>query len=173
MYFRVFGSFSLCACVSIGGPQLHTTRTVVLREAVIHCSPHYCRSRLPLMCSFHCVSSSLSFNSSVHILFFFISSPSPPFTHSLSCSLPSLQLLALFASSLAGFVLFIFLSLISGSLPPHISLLCRNKGQLDTHLKITGSKWTQCGLRLCVSVERLAHFVEDCCDQALFKCACH
>lgn len=84
----------VCLCVSIWGPY-HTTRTVVLMEAVIHPSPHYCRSRLPLMCSFHCVISSPSFNSSVGIfffLFFFICSPSPPLTLSPSCLLPLLCL---------------------------------------------------------------------------------
>lgn len=42
-------------------------------EAVIHHSSHYCPSRLPLMCSFHRVISSPSFNSSVFVSFFSLS----------------------------------------------------------------------------------------------------
>lgn len=55
-------------------------------KAVIHCSPHYCRSRSPIMCSFHCVSSSFSFYSSVRIFFFFYISPSLLLSHSFSLS---------------------------------------------------------------------------------------
>lgn len=97
MYFLVF----LSVCVSIWGPKPHTTRTVVLMEAVIHHSSHYCRSRLPLMCSFHCVISSPSFNSSVFVsffLFFFFAVSVLPLLLSLclSYSLPLLYLLTSF-----------------------------------------------------------------------------
>lgn len=68
-------------------------------KAVIHCSPHYCRSRLPIMCSFHCVSSSFSFYSSVRI--FFLSLPlSPPLTLFLTLCTPSHKILVRVASSL-------------------------------------------------------------------------
>lgn len=67
--------------------------------------PHYCRSRSPIMCSFHCVSSSLSFHSSVSIFLSLLLSH-------------SLWLLAL----LVCLFFVVFLSVTNVSLSSHISL---------------------------------------------------
>ena len=76
-------------CVRRRPPAPHHQDTGLNGGSYSPFPPHYCRSRSPLMCSFHCVSSSLSFHSSVRI-FFFISH-----TLSLSLSLSLSRLLSL------------------------------------------------------------------------------
>lgn len=97
-------------------------------EAVVHRSPHYCRSRSPLMCSFHCISSLLSFYSSVHNSFDLL--PSLLVSHFLSLSVftSSLPCLALLASSHAASLVLFFPSFISDS--------------LSLTLPFLGCKWT-------------------------------
>ena len=112
LHLCIFLVFFECVCVRRRPPAPHHQDTGLNGGSYSPFPPHYCRSRSPLMCSFHCVSSSLSFHSSVRIVFsFYLShalslslSPLPP---SLAASTPSsLQLLARLASSPASLSLF-------------------------------------------------------------------